>query len=886
MRLLADGKKYGLLAVLISMGLASIAGAVDLTAVTVFACDDQGVVNTAGRWNTGPIDGAWDVFFYSGDVQTKNPDRIKWLNHTDDHTIRISLTPGTHTFTFQFDTPADFDNFGMNLFFDGRYDKPGISVRAKVDAAGPPYPKFIANGANPTMGWPITDIPGASTLVFQDIENHFWGYETRDGSLSVTMKSFHISRPAVEGNPDLVGQHEIKPDNQADYVGQFTVEVEKTNAQPPDYLLWLATAAEMDIDGKNQPAQWKQKFDWERVPPPFSFRYGDQSSTEILKEWQQKLTRQKIDENRIKNTLLYTDPRTGLQVRWEGILYRDFDTVEWTLYFKNNGSADTPILSDILPLDSAVEKNGADQFILHHAVGSPCQQIDYQPLETLLTPDMTKRIAAAGGRPTNSDMSYFNLECSGQKEGVIIVVGWPGQWASEFKHTKENNLQIQAGQELTHFKLLPGEEVRTPMIVLQFWRGGDWIDAQNRWRRWMMAYNMPRVDGKLPKPQLTPDSSVEYGEMVNANEENQKMFIDRYFEENIIPDYWWMDAGWYVNDWGWPNTGTWEVDTKRFPHGLRAVTDFAHAKGLKTIVWFEPERVTANTWLTNNHPDWILGGAGGGLLNLGNPQAWDWLVNHVDNLLTEQGIDLYRQDFNMDPLSFWRNNDTEDRQGITEIKHVTGYLAYWDELQKRHPGLLIDSCASGGRRNDLETMRRSVPLWRSDYWNEPIGTQCITYGISLWLPYHGTGTIQVDPYVFRSNMAPSFTLCWDMRDRNLDYDLLRKLISQWRQLSPCYYGDFYPLTPHSTAEDVWLAWQFNRPDAGEGVVQAFRRPECDAYGYQFRLRGLQAEVVYELTNFDSPDKVALTGRELMEAGMKMAIEDRPGAAVIHYQRQK
>ena len=69
----------------------------------------------------------------------------------------------------------------------------------------------------------------------------------------------------------------------------------------------------------------------------------------------------------------------------------------------------------------------------------------------------------------------------------------------------------------------------------------------------------------------------------------------------------------------------------------------------------------------------------------------------------------------MDPLSFWRDNDAEDRQGITEIRHVEGYLAYWDELRRRHPEMLIDTCASGGRRNDLETLRRAVPLLRSDF---------------------------------------------------------------------------------------------------------------------------------------------------------------------------
>ena len=240
--------------------------------------------------------------------------------------------------------------------------------------------------------------------------------------------------------------------------------------------------------------------------------------------------------------------------------------------------------------------------------------------------------------------------------------------------------------------------------------------------------------------QLAACSSHQFGEMIHANTANQKLFVDRYLEEGLKLDYWWMDAGWYVNRTGWPNTGTWEVDTQRFPGGLRPICDHAHAKGVKTIVWFEPERVTADTWLSTKHPEWILGGAGGGLLNLGNPAARKWLTNHVDKLLTEQAIDLYRQDYNIDPLDFWRRDEPADRQGITEIRYVEGYLAYWDQLRRRHPDMLIDSCASGGRRNDLETLRRAVPLLRSDYIIEPVGNQGHTYGMSFWIPYYGTGT--------------------------------------------------------------------------------------------------------------------------------------------------
>ena len=163
---------------------------------------------------------------------------------------------------------------------------------------------------------------------------------------------------------------------------------------------------------------------------------------------------------------------------------------------------------------------------------------------------------------------------------------------------------------------------------------------------------------------------------------------------------------------------------------------------MKLVVWFEPERVTAGTWLAENHPEWVLGGKRRRAARTSaTRRPAKWLTDHIDQMITEQGIDLYRQDFNMDPLGYWRGNDAPDRQGITEIRHVEGYLAYWDELRRRHPDMPIDTCASGGRRNDLETLRRAVPLLRSDYRFEPVGHPGphLRHGLLDSLLRHGRG---------------------------------------------------------------------------------------------------------------------------------------------------
>lgn len=617
---------------------------------------------------------------------------------------------------------------------------------------------------------------------------------------------------------------------------------------------------------------------------PFSFQYDGKPSSGFLPTWERNETTATLDAARTQRTITWTDPQTGLVLRCVSVEYADFPTVEWTLHFKNAGDHDTPVLSEILALDAGFGRGGQGDYLLHHWAGSTATMDDYRPLETPLQAGADFRLAPAGGRGSDGAWPYFNVERDG--EGVIVAVGWPGQWAATFARDGGGSPHIRAGQEQTHFKLQPGEEVRSPLVVVQFW-DGDWIKAQNVWRRWMIAHNLPRLNGQLPPAMLAAASSNQMNEMMNANEMNQIQFIDGYLDHGVALDFWWMDAGWYPFKDGWWNTGTWEPDPKRFPNGLRAVTDHAHARGVKALVWFEPERVQPGTWLYQNHPEWLLGKDGEQkLLDLGNDAARTWVIEHTDQVMREQGIDIYRQDFNMAPLGYWRANDAPDRQGITEIKHVTGYLAFWDELRRRHPGLLIDTCASGGRRNDLETLRRSVPLHKSDMeYPNLTAKQTQFYGLAFWEPFFGAPVYpadRVDVYGFRSGIAMLTGLGYDSRRKDLDYALLRKLVAQRDEVVPNYYGDYHPLTPWSAAQDVWIAWQFDRPEAGQGVVQAFRRPQSPYESARFRLRGLDPEARYELKNFDVEGTTEATGAALMEHGLLVECPRQPDAVIITY----
>ena len=125
-----------------------------------------------------------------------------------------------------------------------------------------------------------------------------------------------------------------------------------------------------------------------------------------------------------------------------------------------------------------------------------------------------------------------------------------------------------------------------------------------------------------------------------------------------------------------------------------------------------------------------------------------------------------------------------------------------------------------------------------------------------------------------------------MRSKDQDFDQLRRLTGELRRLAPNFLGDFYPLTPYSKSNDAWIAWQFDRPAEGEGMLQVFRRADCSQRSASHRLRGLDPDAAYTVTDIDEGEPREVSGRELMDKGMFVAIDDKSGAVVITYKKSQ
>jgi alpha-galactosidase len=661
--------------------------------------------------------------------------------------------------------------------------------------------------------------------------------------------------------------------------------------------------------------QWLQEhFSAQAAVWPFSFGLDQRPASELMRTWRRESASNTAQSGSVVHILSFTDPVSGLVVRCEVTEFLNHPALEWVLHIENKGAHETALLEAIRPLD-LVLSTATNGPILHYARGAVCSFDDFQPLTETVKPGQPIQLQAGGGRSSSDFLPFFNLEDG--TRGLVLGLGWSGEWAAEFRAEAPGQTRILAGQALPRLKLRPREKIRTPRVALLFYEG-NWIRGQNLWRRFVLDQHRPVANGH---PVELPLFNGNWG---GTSAEQHLANIRAITEHDLPVEFYWIDAEWFGDGPWFLNPGNWQAKKQLYPNGFKPLSDALHQSGRKLLLWFEPERVCEGSiwdreisrwllsipqerkvyrWDKQTFPDWIKSESlrnqikeNDRLFNLGDPQAREFLTDYLSGRIREWGLDCYRHDANIAPLEFWRAADSPDRLGLTEIRWVEGLYAFWDELLRRHPHLIIDNCASGGRRIDLETLSRSVPLWRTDFPGDPVAKQCHTYGISFWVPLNGTGAVtpgRDSDYALRSSL--SSTLAFGLFGNGdapqggpppADFPFARAkaALAMCRRLQPFFLGDYYPLTPYSQARDIWLAWQLDLPEKGEGIIQAFRREQSPYESARFRLNGLQLNTRYQITDADSDTTQIMTGRALMDTGLPVTIRDRPCAAVVTYVR--
>ncbi|MGB3829493.1 MAG: alpha-galactosidase [Ornithinimicrobium sp.] len=206
-----------------------------------------------------------------------------------------------------------------------------------------------------------------------------------------------------------------------------------------------------------------------------------------------------------------------------------------------------------------------------------------------------------------------------------------------------------------------------------------------------------------------------------------------------------LDDGWFTGRRDDSRgLGDWQVDPAVWPDGLRPLADRVRGHGMQMGLWVEPEMVNLDSDVARAHPQWLLAPdrATQGtrawrrqqVLDLTEPGAFEHVLTHVDRVITDVGVDYLKWDHNRDL------HEAVDRQGRSAV-HTQTRAAYdlMAELRRRHPGLEIESCASGGARVDLGVLEHAQRVWPSDC-NDPVERQTIQRWTGLLLPPELQGT--------------------------------------------------------------------------------------------------------------------------------------------------
>lgn len=308
---------------------------------------------------------------------------------------------------------------------------------------------------------------------------------------------------------------------------------------------------------------------------------------------------------------------------------------------------------------------------------------------------------------------------------------------------------------------------------------------------------------------------------------------------SVGAEYFCLDAGWYADgsQW-WDAVGEWTPATDRFPNGIDEVLDRVRSHGMVPGLWLEPEVVGVNSPLATTLPaDSFLHLAGERvvehgryLLDLRSEVVRKHLDSVVDRLVDDHGAGFFKLDYNVTPGPGVDSPGTSAGAGLLDLNR--GVLAWLEGLGERHPDVLLESCASGGMRQDFATVSR-VNLQstsdQQDYLRYPPISVNSFVGLlpeqaGIWAYPQPDMTVEEATFCLAGAVLGRMYLSGHLdRMGEAQLDLVREAVTAHRSVLPTI-ASAVPVWPTGLAgwDDAWLSVGLR--DGASTLVTTWRRP--------------------------------------------------------------
>jgi len=493
----------------------------------------------------------------------------------------------------------------------------------------------------------------------------------------------------------------------------------------------------------------------------------------------------------------------------------------WDWALRNMGSQPSLPVTKFRPIVLVLPCRGRQAPVLHGSSGGmdsaffpPPSWVQWS--KTFVTEGLSfENVTAAsdGGRSSNKDLPFFVVENGERTGGVFLGVGWSGDWQLVMGRDAET-VSLEGGMTHLNLVLQPGEAFAQPTILICEY-SGDAASGQRALRRHLRDFEQPLLNDQ-PIPAFTFWNNY-YGDRGRFTEVDALAEMPRAAACGL--EYFVIDGGWtgggMDSQFGSlaPHIGSWRICPQKFPGGWEPLKKCAQENGLKLGVWFDLERAHPNSLAYQKHLELFSqqqGGDGLHLLRLDLDAAREWALETMTHVLHESQAQWVRYDFNANPARFWEQNDAPERRGATEIRYLENLYHLWDELRARFPALVIENCASGGRRIDLQTIRRTHTDWISDHSQSEAIVRFHLHGAANWLPMNHLGTSMAHAFLepnrpvdwtqplpaaaYLSHFGGTFSVSDRLQPLTAAaMDALRRAVVLFKATAPCFAGEIFPL---------------------------------------------------------------------------------------------
>ena len=369
-------------------------------------------------------------------------------------------------------------------------------------------------------------------------------------------------------------------------------------------------------------------------------------------------------------------------------------------------------------------------------------------------------LAERGASEDRGEVYAFNLIYSGNHYTSVEL-------------SQRELVRVMSGINPTGFEwtLGPGETFETPEATLT-WSGGGFNGASNALHRFVNHHVVRGEWAGRERPVLVNNWEATYFNINHRTVMRMARQAARLGAELFV-----LDDGWFgERSDDHRALGDWTVNPKKLPRGLGGLGDEVRALGLEFGLWFEPEMVNRDSDLYRAHPEWAIAVPGRTpsegrhqlVLDLAREDVRDHLVERIGALIDEAGVTYVKWDANRSLTDLWSGACAPGELGH---RYVLGLYDLFRRIFDPRPGVLLESCSSGGNRFDLGMLCFSPQIWTSDC-TDPIERLDIQGGLAYLYPQSTMGahvaaspsaqTLRRTPLTTRFNVAAFGVLGYEL----------------------------------------------------------------------------------------------------------------------------